>query len=127
MKEPIGFKMTLDDETVKMNKKVKVVKASTKFLTDSQNKIVSVCDNMKDLLLYKNQKYGDSALNPEPIFYKGNATNSILIRLNDKISRIKNNKEEIPRINDIADIIGYCVLLLVSLNAKKEDFDKLKD
>ena len=30
-------------------------------LTKSQKKIVKVCDSMKDLLLYKNQKYGDSA------------------------------------------------------------------
>ena len=94
-------------------------------LTDSQNKIVNVCDSMKDLLLYKNQKYGDSALNPNNVFYKGDATNSIKIRLDDKIGRIKNSEE--TRINDVADIIGYCVLLLVSLNAKKEDFDKLKD
>lgn len=96
-----------------------------KCLTDSQNKIINVCDNMKDLLLYKNQKYGDSALNPNNIFYKGDATNSIKIRLDDKIGRIKNCEE--TRINDVADIIGYCVLLLVSLNVEKEDFDKLKD
>lgn len=96
-----------------------------KCLTDSQNKIINVCDSMKDLLLYKNQKYGDSALNPNNVFYKGDATNSIKIRLDDKIGRIKNCDE--TRINDVADIIGYCVLLLVSLNVKKEDFDKLKD
>jgi hypothetical protein len=39
-------------------------------LTQSQKKIVEVCDNMKSLLLYKNQKYGDSALNPNNIFIK---------------------------------------------------------
>ena len=62
-------------------------------LTQSQKKIVEVCDNMKSLLLYKNQKYGDSALNPNNIFYKGDSTNSIKIRLDDKIGRIKNNTE----------------------------------
>ena len=51
MKNPIDFLPTLDDE--------KVVKASTygissKSLTESQKKIVEVCDSMKDLLLYKN-------------------------------------------------------------------------
>lgn len=96
-------------------------------LTNSQLRIIEVCESMKDLLLYKNEKYGDSALNPEPIFYKGNATNSILIRLNDKIGRIKNNTEELPRMNDVADVIGYCTLLLVSIGATKEDFEKLKD
>ena len=96
-------------------------------LTQSQKKIVDVCDNMKSLLLYKNQKYGDSALNPNNIFYKGDSTNSIKIRLDDKIGRIKNNTDEILRINDVADIIGYCTLLLVSMGANKEDFEKLKD
>lgn len=96
-------------------------------LTESQKKIVEVCDSMKDLLLYKNQKYGDSALNPEPIFYKGNATNSILIRLNDKIGRIKNNTEELPRVNDVCDVIGYCTLLLVSMEVSKHEIGLLKD
>jgi len=96
-------------------------------LTNSQLKIIEVCESMKDLLLYKNEKYGDSALNPEPIFYKGNATNSILIRLNDKIGRIKNNMEELPRVNDVCDVIGYCTLLLVSMGISKDDIEKLKD
>lgn len=96
-------------------------------VSPSQKKIIEVCDSMKDLLLYKNEKYGDSALNPEPIFYKGNATNSILIRLNDKIGRIKNNAEELPRVNDVCDIIGYCTLLLVSMGISKDEIKKLKD
>ena len=95
------------------------------MIEDSQEKIKMICDSMKDLLLYKNEKYGDSALNPNNIFYKGDSTNSIKIRLDDKIGRVKNSNE--TRVNDIADIIGYCVLLLVSLNATKDDFEKLKD
>ena len=130
MKNPIGFVATLDDETVKMNKKEKVVRASTygvlcKSLTESQKKIVEVCDSMKDLLLYKNQKYGDSALNPNNIFYKGDSTNSIKIRLDDKIGRIKNCEE--TRINDVCDIIGYCTLLLVSMDVSKNEINLLKD
>lgn len=122
MKKTNGFLTTFDNE--------KVVEASTygvssKSLTESQKKIVEVCDSMKDLLLYKNQKYGDSALNPNNIFYKGNSTNSIKIRLDDKIGRIKNCEE--TRINDVADVIGYCTLLLVSIGADKKDFEKLKD
>lgn len=122
MKNPIDFVVTLDNE--------KVVKASThgvssKSLTESQMKIIEICDSMKDLLLYKNQKYGDSALNPNNIFYKGDSTNSIKIRLDDKIGRIKNCEE--TRINDVADVIGYCTLLLVSIGTSKDDIEKLKD
>ncbi len=128
MKEPIGFKMTLDDETMKKNrtrKKSENYEVTYLKFSESQKKIVEVCDSMKDLLLYKNQKYGDSALHPNNIFYKGDSTNSIKIRLDDKIGRIKNCEE--TRINDVADVIGYCTLLLVSIGATKEDFEKLKD
>lgn len=94
-------------------------------VTESQKKIIEVCDGIKDLLLYKNEKYGDSALHPNNIFYKGNATNSIKIRLDDKIGRIRNSGE--TRFNDVSDLIGYSVLLLVSMGVNKEDFEKLKD
>lgn len=97
-----------------------------KTLTGSQKKIAEILDSMKDLLLYKNEKYGDSALNPNNIFYKGDSTNSILIRLDDKLGRVKNSPKN-PKINDVADIIGYCSLLLISLGATKEDIDRLKD
>lgn len=93
----------------------------------SKEKIIEITDSMQDLLLYKNEKYGDSALSPNNIFYKGDSTNSILIRLDDKIGRIKNNSDSVPRINDVCDVIGYCVLLLASMNVKSEDIAKFKD
>lgn len=94
---------------------------------NSKEKIIEIMDSMKDLLLYKNEKYGDSALSPNNIFYKGDSTNSILIRLDDKIGRIKNNPDSLPRMNDVCDIIGYCTLLLVSMNISPEDIAHLKD
>lgn len=93
----------------------------------NREKIIEIMDSMKDLLLYKNEKYGDSALSPNNIFYKGDSTNSILIRLDDKIGRIKNNSDSLPRMNDVCDIIGYCTLLLVSMNISPEDIARLKD
>ena len=93
----------------------------------NREKIIEIVDSMKDLLLYKNEKYGDSALSPNNIFYKGDSTNSILIRLDDKIGRIKNNQDSLPRVNDVCDIIGYCTLLLVSMGISSEDIARLKD
>ena len=143
MVEKVGFKM----ETKEEKKKKKVVERKIKkapgeikkikidnwrgfhpienTLTESQKKIVEICDAIKDLLLYKNQKYGDSALHPNNIFYKGDSTNSIKIRLDDKVGRIKNCEE--TRVNDISDLIGYSILLLASMNVTKEDIAKFKD
>lgn len=96
-------------------------------LPPTQQKIHEIIEAMKDLLLYKNQKYGDSAINPKKIFYKGDSTNSILIRLDDKLGRVMSNTEEKPRINDVCDIIGYCTLLLISMGVTAEDIAKFKD
>lgn len=99
----------------------------TEKATDTQRKIIDVLDGMKQLLLYKNQKYGDSAINPKKVFYKGDSTNSILIRLDDKIGRVMSNPDDKPRVNDVADIIGYCTLLLVSMGVTAEDLKKFMD
>ena len=37
--------------------------------TPTQQKIKDILSGMTDLLLYKNKKYGDSAINPKKIFY----------------------------------------------------------
>ena len=95
--------------------------------TPTQQKITEITNAMRELLLYKNQKHGDSALHPKQIFYKGDATNSILIRLDDKLGRIMANADETPRINDVADIIGYCTLLLIGMGATADDIQKLRD
>ena len=93
----------------------------------TQQKIREIMDAMKDLLLYKNQKYGDSAINPRKIFYKGDATSSIQIRLDDKIGRIESNPDPTQRVNDVADIVGYGILLLISMGVTAEDIAKFKD
>ena len=96
-------------------------------LPPTQQKIHEIMGAMKDLLLYKNQKYGDSAINPKKVFYKGDSTNSILIRLDDKLGRVMSNTEEKPRVNDVCDIIGYCTLLLISMGVTSGDIAKFKD
>ena len=95
--------------------------------TNTQQKITELTEAIRDLLLYKNEKYGDSAINPKKIFYKGDARNAILIRLDDKLSRITANTDDSPRVNDVADIIGYCTLLLISMGVTQKDIKNLMD
>ncbi|HRR39106.1 MAG TPA: hypothetical protein P5034_09465 [Rectinema sp.] len=93
-------------------------------IVDSQQKIIALCDSMKALLLEKNQRYGDSALSPLGIFSTLNATEGIKVRLDDKLARIKNHPESLRK-NDIADIIGYLILLCIAQGWT--DFDDLID
>ena len=44
-----------------------------------------------------------------------------------KIGRVMSNTEEKPRVNDVADIIGYYTLLLVSMGITSEDLKKFMD
>lgn len=77
-----------------------------------QDQIKRVFDSMRDVVLEKNRRYGDSALTPLGIFSKGTAESNICNRLDDKLSRIKNSPE--LRKNDISDMIGYLSLYCVS-------------
>lgn len=92
---------------------------------NNQDKIAKIYDSLKVLQLEKNKRYGDSALKPNNIFSKLESQNSIKIRLDDKLGRIANSNE--LRINDISDIIGYLVLLLISINANENDILNLID
>lgn len=72
-------------------------------------KIKKITEELNNLLQEKNKRYGNAALEPLGIFNKNDATDGILVRLDDKLMRIKNSKE--LRKNDIADVLGYLVLL----------------
>lgn len=90
-------------------------------LTDTQNEIAAVCTELRDLLLEKNRKYGDSALNPKRIFSKADAVEQIKVRLDDKISRLMNQQNDDDE-DVVMDLIGYLVLLRVALKRRKEYF-----
>lgn len=64
------------------------------------------------LLLKKNISYGDSALSPLRLFSKADVEEQLLVRIDDKLSRLKNNQEFLGD-NDVDDLIGYLILLKV--------------
>ena len=69
---------------------------------------------IKDLLIAKNQKYGNSALEPLGVFSKLDSKEGLLIRIDDKLKRIKNGSLERDDEDVINDLIGYLVLLKIS-------------
>jgi len=83
---------------------------------DTQTHISMICDQIKELLLEKNSKYGDSALNPARIFSKADATEQVLVRIDDKLNRIQKGAGLLANDEDVVnDLIGYLVLLKISL------------
>lgn len=85
-----------------------------------QATIESVCDGLKEFLLAKNKNYGNSASEPVRVFSKSNANEGILVRMDDKLSRIKNSDS--LKKNDITDLAGYLILLM-----KNNGWDNLQD
>ena len=81
--------------------------------TTTQEKISKVCDNVKDMLIEKNRKYGDSALNPIRIFAKSDTVEQIKVRIDDKLNRFKNMQKDDTE-DVINDLIGYLILLKVA-------------
>ena len=82
-------------------------------MTDTQLVIAEVCDEIKELLIEKNRKYGDSAINPIRILSKSSNTEQILVRIDDKLNRIKNMQSDEDE-DVITDLIGYFVLYKVA-------------
>jgi len=83
-------------------------------MTNTQQKINEVCNSVRDLLLEKNRKYGDSALNPSRIFSKSNAVEQIKVRIDDKLSRISTSGTSDVDEDTLQDLIGYLVLLKIA-------------
>ena len=79
------------------------------------HQICTVCDSVKSLLLDKNKKYGDSALNPVRIFSQATKIEQLLVRIDDKLSRIQKGAGLVANDEDIIqDLIGYLVLLKIA-------------
>ena len=77
-----------------------------------------VVDEIRDLLIAKNQKYGNSALEPLGVFSQLSAKEGLLIRIDDKLKRIKNGSLQKDDEDVVNDLIGYLVLLKISDNVK---------
>jgi hypothetical protein len=91
-------------------------------VAQTQIDIATICDAIKALLLEKNKKYGDSALSPVRIFSKCTAEEAILVRLDDKLSRLRT--QSIDEDEDVLlDLMGYLVLLKVAkMQQDRSDF-----
>ena len=88
--------------------------------TPAQEKIIDKCNKLKQLLLEKNRKYGDSALNPCRIFSRANAVEQILVRIDDKLNRIKNRQNDEDE-DVIMDLAGYLILLMIARKGQNHD------
>lgn len=89
-------------------------------MVNTQTEIAMVCDDIKDLLLQKNIKYGDSALDPLRVLSKASPKEQILVRIDDKLSRISRGDILHEDEDVVSDLIGYLVLLKIALKREAD-------
>jgi hypothetical protein len=81
---------------------------------DIQKMISEECRAIEQLLLEKNRKYGNSALDPIRVFSKSSTIEQLNVRIDDKLSRVLNRQEDDDE-DVVDDLIGYLILLKVAM------------
>ena len=71
----------------------------------------SVLSELRALLVAKNQAYGNSALDPVRVFSRASTVEQLLVRIDDKLSRVRNG----DKTEDVElDLFGYLAILRIA-------------
>tara|TARA_R110000765_G_scaffold203176_1_gene308360 strand:- start:124 stop:474 length:351 start_codon:yes stop_codon:yes gene_type:complete len=82
------------------------------------------CKALEELLLEKNNAYGDAALAPLGVFSSCTASTGIKVRLDDKLKRIANSGLVEDTEDTLIDIAGYIILLMIAKDNESNDIQK---
>ena len=84
-----------------------------------EEKVKLLANSITEMLIEKNKSYGNSALEPVRIFSKADSIEQLYVRIDDKLSRIKNGCK-FANEDTINDLIGYLFLLKIKLEEKQK-------
>ena len=76
---------------------------------DAAEMIKQECDDLCALLLDKNRRYGNSALEPIRVFSRAGVLEQLNVRMDDKLSRIVSGQEDDDEDAE-RDLAGYLIL-----------------
>lgn len=91
---------------------------------NTESKIKSMCKKLETLLLEKNRKYGNSALEPVNIFSCAGAVTGIKVRIDDKLKRIQNAGLVDATEDTLIDLAGYMILLMIAKENESNNIQK---
>ena len=91
---------------------------------NTRNKIKAKCKALEELLLQKNAKYGNSALEPLNVFSPANAVTGIKVRIDEKLKRIKNAGLVDATEDTLQDLAGYLILLMIAKDNESNDIQE---
>lgn len=75
------------------------------------DRVRAECKALADMLIAKNQAYGNSALDPVRVFSKASPVEQLLVRIDDKLSRLARASNGTDTEDVILDLLGYLILL----------------
>ena len=81
--------------------------------------VQKITNDIRDMLIEKNNSYGNSAFSPIQVFANLDPISQILVRIDDKLSRIQNGNE-FPGDDTVNDLIGYLILLKIARTGKND-------
>ena len=90
----------------------------------SQDNISAVVENLREMLIAKNQNYGNSAFQSPVLLPDLPAEKAIFVRMSDKVARLAQlTSGEKDRVGEsiedtLLDLSGYCILAIIAM---KED------
>lgn len=85
-------------------------------MTDHESFAAAIRDELSalgDFLIEKNKAYGNSALDPVRIFSDASPEEQLLVRIDDKLSRLQRGSEYADE-DTVTDLIGYLILLKIA-------------
>ena len=85
------------------------------------NEVYQVLSEITEMLIAKNQKYGNSAIEPLGIFSDLSPEEGLKVRIDDKLKRIKNGSLQNDDEDVINDLIGYLVLKKAAEKKKQRE------
>lgn len=96
--------------------------AQLSTLEQTQDMISTVIDEIEHLLLSKNRKYGNSAINPIRIFSTADPIEQLNVRIDDKLSRILSAQTDDTEDAEF-DLLGYLVLKRVARRLQEQSHE----
>ena len=102
-----------DRKSLYDNERTGAIDARSKDEIIFTGQVNSTVAKIADMLVAKNKAYGNSALNPVRVFSKASPQEQLLVRIDDKLSRLARGNEY-PGDDTIDDLIGYLIILKIA-------------
>ena len=96
-------------------------------MSQFEKDLSQILEEIATMLISKNQKYGNSALEPLGVFSQLSAKEGLLVRIDDKLKRIKNGSLEKDDEDVVNDLIGYLILLKMLDNSQRKPMQKANE